>query len=98
MVVIFLPIALDTGVMQDRIGRPSRWTVHAPHSATPQPNFVPRQADDVAQHPKERHVIRNLEFLLLTVDSQSRHWVAIGHITDQFDTKINDGSMSVCWP
>jgi nitrite reductase/ring-hydroxylating ferredoxin subunit len=41
MVVIFLPTALDTGVMQDRIGRPSRWTVHAPHSATPQPNFVP---------------------------------------------------------
>src|SRR5262249_40854981 len=41
MVVTFLPTTLDTGVMQDRIGRPSRCTVHAPHSATPQPNFVP---------------------------------------------------------
>src|SRR5262249_55529583 len=41
MVVTFLPTQLDTGVMQDRMGRPSRCTVHAPHKATPQPNFVP---------------------------------------------------------
>jgi isoquinoline 1-oxidoreductase alpha subunit len=27
--------------MADRIGCPSRCTVHAPHSAIPQPNFVP---------------------------------------------------------
>src|SRR5262249_53493459 len=27
--------------MQDRVAAPSIWTVQAPHSATPQPNFVP---------------------------------------------------------
>src|SRR5215468_1077342 len=32
---------LSTGVMQDRVGLPSTCTVHAPHSARPQPNLVP---------------------------------------------------------
>ncbi len=41
MVVIFLPAAAEIGVMHARVGAPSRCTVHAPHSAMPQPNFVP---------------------------------------------------------
>src|SRR5260221_3633081 len=41
MVVIALPAAAATGVMQDRRGAPSRCTVQAPHCAIPQPNFVP---------------------------------------------------------
>src|SRR2546427_7743519 len=41
MVVIFFPAAAATGVTHERIGCPSRCTVHAPHSAIPQPNFVP---------------------------------------------------------
>lgn len=41
MVVTLLPATLETGVMQDRIACPFRWTVQAPHSAIPQPNFVP---------------------------------------------------------
>src|SRR3989442_13463618 len=41
MVVIFLPTTSETGVLQERIGLPSTWTVHAPHCAMPQPNFVP---------------------------------------------------------
>src|SRR5258708_28801195 len=41
MVVIFLPATAETGVMQARVGAPSTCTVHAPHSAMPQPNFVP---------------------------------------------------------
>src|SRR5579884_2233456 len=41
MVVMLLPAALDTGVMQERIAWPLRWTVQAPQSAIPQPNFVP---------------------------------------------------------
>jgi hypothetical protein len=41
MVVIFIPAALEIGVMQERIGLPSRCTVQAPHSAAPQPNLVP---------------------------------------------------------
>src|SRR5207249_12158701 len=41
MVVIFLPVAAATGVTHERIGWPSSCTVHAPHSAMPQPNFVP---------------------------------------------------------
>jgi len=41
MVVIRFPAAANTGVMQDRVGCPSMWIVHAPHSPMPQPNFVP---------------------------------------------------------
>jgi len=36
-----LPSAAEIGVTHERVGRPSRCTVHAPHSAMPQPNFVP---------------------------------------------------------
>src|ERR1700752_4621823 len=41
MVVIFFPAMLETGVMQEREASPSMCTVHAPHSAMPQPNLVP---------------------------------------------------------
>ena len=41
MVVTFLPATALAGVAQDRIALPSRCTVHAPHSAEPQPYFVP---------------------------------------------------------
>jgi len=40
VVTAWLP-TLDTGVTQDRTGLPPRWTVHAPHWATPQPNLEP---------------------------------------------------------
>ena len=35
------PSISATGVTQLRTGSPSRWTVHAPHRAAPQPYFVP---------------------------------------------------------
>ena len=41
MVVTSLPAARETGVTHDRTASPLRCTVHAPHSAIPQPNFVP---------------------------------------------------------
>src|SRR5208282_2877158 len=41
MVVMDLPTARDTGVTHERTVCPSRCTVHAPHSAIPQPYFVP---------------------------------------------------------
>jgi hypothetical protein len=41
MVVMRLSAAAATGVTQDLIGWPSRWTVQAPQSAMPQPNLVP---------------------------------------------------------
>src|SRR3984893_13285041 len=41
MVVIFLPATFDIGVTQERAAAPSLCTVQAPHSAMPQPNFVP---------------------------------------------------------
>src|SRR5271169_1336029 len=41
MVVIFFPATLETGVMQEREASPLICTVQAPHSAMPQPNFVP---------------------------------------------------------
>jgi hypothetical protein len=39
--VIFFPETLAIGVMHDRLASPLMCTVHAPHSAIPQPNFVP---------------------------------------------------------
>src|SRR5688572_22084670 len=41
MVVIFWPAAAEMGVMHERMAAPLRCTVHAPHSAAPQPNLVP---------------------------------------------------------
>src|SRR2546426_24866 len=41
MVVTFLPCAAEIGVTHERVGVPSRCTVHAPQSAMPHPNFVP---------------------------------------------------------
>src|SRR4051794_39123864 len=41
MVVMRLPAAADIGVTQLRAASPLRWTVHAPQSPIPQPNFVP---------------------------------------------------------
>src|SRR5258708_20586371 len=41
MVVTSRPTTSETEVMQARVACLSTSTVHAPHSATPQPNFVP---------------------------------------------------------
>src|SRR6476661_799797 len=41
MVVISELPMLSIGVMQERVGSPLTYTVQAPHSAIPQPNFVP---------------------------------------------------------
>src|SRR5882724_9400497 len=41
MVVTLRPATVDSGVTQERMALPSRWTVHAPQSAIPQPNLVP---------------------------------------------------------
>ncbi len=41
MVVTWRPSTLAAGVMQERIGLPSRCTVQAPHWAMPQPYLVP---------------------------------------------------------
>jgi hypothetical protein len=44
MVMTFLAPTALTDVTQERILCPSGCTVHAPHSAMPQPNFVPVSA------------------------------------------------------
>src|SRR5712691_8735171 len=41
MVVTVLPVTLRACVKQERTALPLTCTVHAPHSAMPQPNFVP---------------------------------------------------------
>src|SRR6266545_1875589 len=41
MVVTLAPATDRSGVMQDRMARPSRCTVQAPHWPMPQPNLVP---------------------------------------------------------
>jgi len=40
-VVTFFPATLEIAVMQERVASPLIWTVQAPQSAMPQPNFVP---------------------------------------------------------
>src|ERR1035441_7695806 len=40
VVIAALP-TLAIGVTQERVGTPSRWTVHAPQNDIPQPNLVP---------------------------------------------------------
>src|SRR5258708_25861557 len=41
MVVIFLPATSEIAVWHDRTASPLTWTVQAPQSPAPQPNFVP---------------------------------------------------------
>src|SRR5690349_8043074 len=41
MVVISFPAAAESGSTHERTALPSTCTVHAPHCAAPQPNFVP---------------------------------------------------------
>src|SRR4030095_1134222 len=41
IVVTRFPSTRESGATQERRAPPSRWTVHAPHSAMPQPNLVP---------------------------------------------------------
>ena len=41
MVVTFLPVTLEIGVIQERVASPLICTVQAPQRAMPQPNFVP---------------------------------------------------------
>src|SRR5262249_9542248 len=62
-----------------RDARSDRTTVEmhctCPAQRDPATELRSRQADNVAQHPQERHVVRNVELLLLTVDRQYRHSV-----------------------
>src|SRR5438105_14819713 len=41
MVVTRAPFTVDSGVTHERTALPFTCTVHAPHCAMPQPNFVP---------------------------------------------------------
>src|SRR5262249_52002661 len=41
MVVMFLPATDDIAAPHERVATPLIWTVQAPQSCTPQPNFVP---------------------------------------------------------
>lgn len=41
MVVMLCPATVEMRAVQERVASPSTWTVQAPHSAWPQPNFVP---------------------------------------------------------
>src|SRR4029077_3016909 len=56
MVVTDLPAASDISTPHDRTASPSRWTVQAPHNATPQPNFVP-----VNPRPSRRYHISGID-------------------------------------
>src|SRR5262249_8508010 len=56
MVVTDFPAASDMSTPHDRTASPSRWTVQAPHIATPQPNFVP-----VNPRPSRRYHISGID-------------------------------------
>ena len=49
-VTIRAPCAWAAGTRQRMTGSPSISTVHAPHSPSPQPSFVPVSAEVLAQH------------------------------------------------
>ena len=66
------PTAL-TGIWQERTGWPSRCTVQAPHSAMPQPNLVPGQAERVAQHPEQRGFRIDIHFDRIAIDVELGH-------------------------
>jgi len=57
-VVIALPIAADTGVIQLRAAAPSRCMVQAPHWLMPQPNLVPVSFSS----PRSTHSKRSVGF------------------------------------
>lgn len=59
------PTMLPTGVTQERMASPLRWTVQAPHRAIPQPNFVP--GDDHESPPA--HGVSRRMFLAASVAS-----------------------------
>ena len=75
MVVTDRPETSFTAVMQARAASPSIWTVQAPHSATPQPYFVPVSPKFVAQKPEQWHRWIAVEGLFLAVDAQLDHGV-----------------------
>lgn len=58
------------GIWHALVGVPSRWMVHAPHAAIPQPVFGADKAQRVAEHPSHRRVRRDAHGVGLAVDLQ----------------------------
>ena len=67
MVVIAEPPTLSIVVTHDRVATPSMCTVQAPHSAAPQPNFVPVMPS-TSRNTQRRRVVVNIDAMRLTVD------------------------------
>ena len=63
---------LSIGVMQERVGTPSTCTVQAPHSAMPQPNFVPVMPSTSRNTQSERRVAVDIDRLIDAVDLNLR--------------------------
>ena len=59
---------LSIGVMHERVATPSICTVQAPHSAMPQPNFVPVMPSTSRNHPEERCVAVNIDAVCVAID------------------------------
>src|SRR5262249_19088517 len=69
-VVTCLLATVETGVWQERMARPSRCTVHAPHSPAPQPNLVPFRLRTSRINPEQQHVRGDIDGRGLSVDSE----------------------------
>ena len=65
--VVMAPVADDTGVRQDRIGRPSISTVHAPHIPIPQPYFDPFRSR-LSRNTQSNGVSADASTVLLAID------------------------------
>ena len=68
MVATAAPPTVEIGVRQERVASPSRWTVQAPQSPTPQPNLRALQIEFVAQHPEKRRIPVDIDGPLQAVD------------------------------
>ncbi len=73
MVTMLRPSSPAAGAAHERIARPSRSTVQAPHCATPAAVLGTRQPELVAQHPQKRHVAVEIDRVRGAVDLKYDH-------------------------
>ena len=73
MVVTERPSTIDNGVMQERTGAPSMWTVQAPQLAHAAAKLGAGQLQMLAQRPKQRRLAVQRKLALLAVQCESNH-------------------------
>ena len=86
MVVTFELPTPSIGVIQERLSTPSICTVHAPHSAMQQPNFVPGHTEHVTRHPQRRRIAVDIDAVYVPIDFDGE---GHGAISNQVDGNVD---------